>query len=148
MLADLFQVGERCLLALEDGTHATQSGTLEALASVRGVSVFDHADHIAGNGVDQRTSSVDLTQSKLVMVPVVKSVTEIGIKGMDIVQTREVRQHCGKTFRNGLLSEFHLSHAVKQERGHELAFIHYNRKRGTHILRYPIDSLTRKNEFV
>ena len=47
------------------------------------------------------------------MIFVVERVTQIGIEGMDVVEAGEIRQNLRKTFRDGLLGEFDLSHAIE-----------------------------------
>lgn len=93
VLAHFFQVGQGSFLALEHGTHATESGALETLASVQRVPVLDHANHVAGNRVHQRSCRVNLTQSQLVVIAIVQRVAKIRVKRMNVVQSRKVSQN-------------------------------------------------------
>jgi hypothetical protein len=116
VLANFFKVGERGLLAFEDGAHATECSAFEALAAIEGVAVLDHANHVTSNRVYESSSGIDLTQCELVVIAIVKSVAQVGIKGMNIVEARKVAQDLSKTFRDGLLCELDLSHAAEQKK--------------------------------
>jgi hypothetical protein len=90
VLTNLLEVAQTGLLALEDGAHPSQRGALEALASVEGVSVLDHADHVTGYGVDEGFGGVDLAEGQLVVVAVVEGVAEIRVEGVDVREAGEV----------------------------------------------------------
>jgi len=74
VFAHFFEVGQTGLLAFEDGTHASQGGAFEAFAAIKGVAVFDHSDHVAGDGVDEGAGRVDLAQGEFVVILVVEGV--------------------------------------------------------------------------
>ena len=112
MLANFFQIRQGSLLAFEDSAHASKSSSFQALAAVERIAVFDHANHVAGNRVDERTSCVDLSKSEFVVVAVVECVAEIGVKGVNVIEAGKVGENLAETFRDGLLSELDLPHAV------------------------------------
>lgn len=76
VLPDLFQIGQWVFLSFNDGGHTTESGFLELLASIERVTKLEQSGIIFADGVDQVSSSVDLTQSQLVMVLVVQDVEQ------------------------------------------------------------------------
>lgn len=112
VLAHFLQVGQRGLLAFQDGTHTSESGAFETLAAVERVTVLDHADHVAGNRVDQRSGGIDLAESKFVVIAIVQGVTQIGVKGMNVIQSRKLGEDITQSIGNGLLSELDLSNAA------------------------------------
>jgi hypothetical protein len=116
VLANFFKISEGGLLAFEDGAHATECSAFEALAAIKGVTVLDHANHVTSDGVYESSSGIDLTQRQLVVISIVEGVTEVGIKGMNIVESRKVAQDLPETFRDGLLRELDLSHARAKRR--------------------------------
>lgn len=68
MLADLVEVQERLLETLDEGGHATQGGALELLALEQALGVFQEADVVARDGLDQVLRGRDLAQGHLEMV--------------------------------------------------------------------------------
>lgn len=48
------------------------------------------------------------------MITIVKSVTEVGVKGMNVGKAREVSEHGSEAFGDGLLSELDFAHAVEE----------------------------------
>ena len=53
MFTYLLKIGQALPLSLHDGRHPTEGGLLEQLAPVEGVPVFEEADVVLGNIVDQ-----------------------------------------------------------------------------------------------
>ncbi len=52
------------------------------------------------------------------MIPVIQGVAKIGIEGVDIIEAGKVRQNFGQPFRNSLLGELDLSHAIVVSENH------------------------------
>lgn len=71
-------------MAFENGAHSAQGGSFETLASVEGIAVFDHTDHIAGYGVYEGFGRVDLAEGQLVVIAVVEGVAEVRVEGVDV----------------------------------------------------------------
>jgi len=59
----------------------------------------------------QAFGGIQLSQRQLVMVFVIESIAQIGVKGMNIIEPGEILNDISQTFRDGLLREFDLSHA-------------------------------------
>mmetsp|Transcript_25357 Transcript_25357/g.59748 ORF Transcript_25357/g.59748 Transcript_25357/m.59748 type:complete len:390 (+) Transcript_25357:1345-2514(+) len=117
MFSDFFQIRQRRLLSLQDGAHSSQRRSLEALATVGGIGVFDHPNHVPSDLIDERTSRVELSQSEFVVIPVVQGVAKIGIEGMDVVEPRKVGQDGCQSLGNCLLSKFDLPHVEGTDSG-------------------------------
>jgi len=113
MLPHLLEVGQTGLLAFENGAHPTERRALEAFAAVERIAVFDHADHVAGDGVDEGAGRVDLAEGEFVVVAVVEGVAEVGVEGVDVGEAGKVGEHFGEAFGDCLLGEFDLSHVER-----------------------------------
>jgi hypothetical protein len=48
------------------------------------------------------------------VITIVQSVAEISVKGVDVVQAREIREHLAQSLRNRLLGKFDLSHTARK----------------------------------
>mmetsp|Transcript_2002 Transcript_2002/g.3196 ORF Transcript_2002/g.3196 Transcript_2002/m.3196 type:complete len:276 (-) Transcript_2002:112-939(-) len=110
MLTNFLQIRQGCFLSLQDGAHTTQGCTLQTLATIGRVRVLDHSNHIPRDLIHQRPCRVKLTQSKLIVIPVVQRVAQISIERMDIIEAGEISQNGRQSLRNCLLCEFDLSH--------------------------------------
>ena len=67
-LTNLFQVLQGLVLSSHYRGHTTKSGFLQLLTSVQTVAKLDETNIILGHVLNQVASSVDLTQSQLVMI--------------------------------------------------------------------------------
>ena len=115
MLSDFLQVCEGCFLTLEDRAHSTKGGSFETLTTIGRVCIFDHTNHVTSYLINQRAGCVELSESKLVVISVVKGVAKIGIKWMNIVETRKVSQHLCQSLRDCLLSKLNFSHTATEK---------------------------------
>jgi hypothetical protein len=77
VLPDLFEVNEGIFQTAADGSHATETGALQLLALEQGLSIFNEADIVTGNGFDQVFSSRDLTEGNSEMIGIVEGVHQI-----------------------------------------------------------------------
>lgn len=85
VLADLFQVRERVLLALEDGDHATQGSALELLAAVQRVAEFEQTGIVFSDILDQVFCGRELGQGEFVVVSVVEHVEQVRVERVDFL---------------------------------------------------------------
>ena len=85
VLSDLLEVGEGVLLSLHDGSHTTESGLFQLLTSVQRVTELEQSDIVLGDLGDEVSGSVELTQSKLVVVLVVKNVQQGGKERVQVL---------------------------------------------------------------
>mmetsp|Transcript_38297 Transcript_38297/g.114685 ORF Transcript_38297/g.114685 Transcript_38297/m.114685 type:complete len:752 (-) Transcript_38297:278-2533(-) len=115
VLPHLLQIGQTRLLTLEDRAHPSQGGALEALATVEGIAVLDHPDHIAADGVAQGAGGVDLSEGELVVIAIVQDVGQVGIEGMDIREAGKIVEDLSETIRDGLLGELDLAHVERPD---------------------------------
>ena len=112
MLTNFLEVGQTGLLAFENGAHPTQSGALETFAAIERIAVFDHANHIAGDGIDEGFGRVDLTECEFVVIAIVEGVAKVGIEGVNVREAGKVGEHGGEAVGYGLLGEFDFAHAL------------------------------------
>mmetsp|Transcript_4667 Transcript_4667/g.9863 ORF Transcript_4667/g.9863 Transcript_4667/m.9863 type:complete len:282 (-) Transcript_4667:279-1124(-) len=115
VLPDFLEVREGRLLPLQHRAHPTQRRPLEALAPVQGISVLDHAYHIAGYGIAKTLGRVDLTERQLVVIAVVEDVAEVGVEGVDVGEAGGVLEDLGEAFVDGLLGELDLAHVERSD---------------------------------
>jgi len=113
MLPHLLQIRQTRLLPFQNGAHPSERGTFEAFAAVERVAVFDHADHITCDGVDEGACRVDLAEGEFVVVAVVECVAEVRVEGVYVGEAGEICEHFGETFGDCLLGEFDLSHVER-----------------------------------
>lgn len=110
VLPDLLQVRQGVLLPPHDSRHPTQSGLLQLLTSVEGVTKLEETDVILRNLRDEVSSGVDLTQGELVVVLVVKDVEKRREERVKVVEDGELGNYFAKLLIKGVLSELDLSH--------------------------------------
>jgi hypothetical protein len=110
VLTDLLEVLEGRLELLDGCHHSTEGSSLELLALVKGFAELEQFDVILRDGHDDVSHGIHLTQSDLKVISVVKDVHEIGIEGVNIVQSGKLIHNLLEFFAGGLLSELHLSH--------------------------------------
>lgn len=77
MLSDLLQVCQGILLPLHDRRHPTQRRPLQLLTSVQRVTELNQANIVFCDLRNEVTSSVELTESELVVVLVVQDVQKV-----------------------------------------------------------------------
>ena len=109
MLSDVLQVLQALVLAFHDGAHATQSSAFQLLAPIEGVTKLHQPDVVLGHVVNEVFGCVHLTQSQLVMVPVVQDVHEVSVERVNIVKLRKLGQNGGEFVVKRLLGELDLS---------------------------------------
>jgi hypothetical protein len=109
VLADLVEVHEGVLEALDEGGHATEGGPLELLALEERLAVLEQADIVAGDGLDQVLGGGELTEGDLEVVGIVEGVEEILVERVDVLQTGEALEDGAELFRKGLLGELDLA---------------------------------------
>lgn len=109
MLADLVKIQKGILQSLDKRGHATESGSLELLALVERLCVFQKADVIAGDGLDQVLGSGHLTKGNLEVVRIVEGVEQILVERVDVLKTRKAVEDGGELVGEGLLGELDLS---------------------------------------
>lgn len=85
MLTNLLEVSEGILLSSHDGSHSTECCFLELFASVKRISEFEESAVIFSNLNDQVSSGVQLSESELVVVLVVKDVEKGGKERVKIL---------------------------------------------------------------
>ena len=110
MLPDFFQVTERTLQFLEEGTHASECCSFEHLGAIQRVSVLEEANIVVRDGVDYSFGLVNVPKSQLVMVLVVEHVHQICVEWVNVVQFWEPVNNSTQFFLESLLHEFNLSH--------------------------------------
>mmetsp|Transcript_38366 Transcript_38366/g.34181 ORF Transcript_38366/g.34181 Transcript_38366/m.34181 type:complete len:223 (+) Transcript_38366:1379-2047(+) len=110
MFSDFFQKAEGRTELLDNLNHSTKSGSLQHLASVKTVTMFQHSNVILGDIINQITSGSHMPKSNFVMVFVVNNVNKIGIEGMDIFKLGEAIKGFSEFFVDGFSAEFDLSH--------------------------------------
>mmetsp|Transcript_24874 Transcript_24874/g.57343 ORF Transcript_24874/g.57343 Transcript_24874/m.57343 type:complete len:218 (+) Transcript_24874:1775-2428(+) len=128
MFSDLLEVGQSALLTLENRAHASQGGAFQTLASVKGVTVFHHADHVAGDGVHRAAGGVDLAQCQFVVVAVIQSVAQIRVERMDVIQTGKLGKDGGQTFTDGLLCEFYFANVETADTRYFVTGMYHGRR--------------------
>lgn len=116
MLSNLVKVEEGVLETLAEGGHATEGGPLQLLALEERLTVLEETDVVARNGLHQMLRSRQLTQGDSEMVGIVKSVEQVLVEGMDILQSRETLKNGAELLREGLLGELDLSSVESCER--------------------------------
>lgn len=109
MLADLVEVHQRVLEALDEGSHATEGGTLELLALIQRLAILEKADIISGDGLDQVLGRRHLAEGDSEMVGIVEGVEQILVERMDILQSGKALEDGAKLLREGLLGELDLT---------------------------------------
>ena len=110
MLSHLFQVSKTCSQLLEKSGHPSEGGSLQHLASVERVSIFEHSYVVIGNIVDYRFGLVHVSQSQFVVVFVVEYVQLVCVERMDVVELGEAIDNSLQFFIDSGLSELDLSH--------------------------------------
>lgn len=110
VLPNLLQVRQGVLLPPHYSRHSTQSGLLQLLTSVEGVTKLEETDVILGNLRDEVSSSVDLTQGEFVVVLVVQNVEERREERVKVVEHGELGDDLAKFLIEGILGELDLSH--------------------------------------
>jgi hypothetical protein len=85
MLAHFFKIGQRGALAFDQCTHATQSSSLELLATVERVAVLEQTSIVFTESIDQVAAGVEMAESELVVVAIIENVDQIGIERVDIL---------------------------------------------------------------
>lgn len=93
VFSDFFQKAERSFELLSHGGHASQGSFLKHLAPVEGIGVFHKSYVIFADVVDQRSGCVDVPQSQLVMVLVIKHVDQSRVERVDVVSLGEILEH-------------------------------------------------------
>jgi hypothetical protein len=109
MLADLVEVQQRVLQALDDCGHATEAGTLQLLALEERLAILEQADVVAGDGLDEVLCRRELTEGNLEVVGIVEGVEEILVERVDVLESGKAVEDGGELFRKGLLGELDLS---------------------------------------
>lgn len=74
MFPYLLKIGETCLLSLENSAHPSKCCTFETFAAVEGVTIFDHAYHVARDRINEGTCGVNLAEGEFIVVSVIKGV--------------------------------------------------------------------------
>mmetsp|Transcript_13757 Transcript_13757/g.26671 ORF Transcript_13757/g.26671 Transcript_13757/m.26671 type:complete len:232 (+) Transcript_13757:1470-2165(+) len=128
MLADFLEVAQRALVLLHEGGHATESSTLELLATVERVTVLEETGIVAGRGGDETLGNVKLAESELVVVAIVENVAEVTVEGVDVVELGEVVENPAKTLGEGLSSELHLAHVECTDTANGITLVHDGRR--------------------
>lgn len=103
MFADFLEELEGFVLTPHDSGHATESCSLELLASVETVAEFEETDIVLGYLVDQMPGSTELTESQFVVVLVIQNIEEGRKEGVKILQAGE---QTGDTTRAGVHAVF------------------------------------------
>jgi len=68
VLADLVEINEGVLEALDQGGHAAEGGPLELLALVQALRILEQAHVVAGDGLNQVLGGRDLAEGNLEVV--------------------------------------------------------------------------------
>jgi hypothetical protein len=77
MLSDLFEIDKWILEALANGRHSAQSCPLELLALEQTLAIFQQADIIAGNGLNERLGGGKLAKGDPKMTALPLSILSI-----------------------------------------------------------------------
>jgi hypothetical protein len=109
MLADLVEIQQRILQSLDERGHATEGGSLELLALVERLCVFQKTDVISGNCLYQVLGSGHLAKGNLEVVRIVEGVEQILVERVDVLETGKAVEDGGKLVGEGLLGELDLS---------------------------------------
>lgn len=117
MLSDLFEVQQWIFLPSHDRGHSTESGFLQLLASVEGVTKLEQSTVIFRDLVDQMSRSVQLSQSELVMVLVVQDVQQRTQEWVQVVQDRELGQNSTEFLVKRILRELDFTHVKSSNSG-------------------------------
>lgn len=94
MLSDLLEIRQRVFLSLHDCSHTTESGLFELLTSVERVTELEQSDIVFSDLRNKVSSGVELTQSKFVVVLVVKDVQQGGEERVQILPLTLPLQCC------------------------------------------------------
>lgn len=109
MLPDLIEVEQRIFQTLADGSHATEGSLLELLALEERLSILQQADVVAGDGLDQVLGRGELTEGDLEMVGIVKSVEQILVERVDVLEARKALENSAELVRERFLGELDLA---------------------------------------
>lgn len=109
MLADLVEIQQRIFQSLDERGHATESGSLELLALVERLCVFQKADVISGNGLDKVLGSGHLAKGNLEVVRIVEGVEQILVERVDVLKPGKAVEDGAELVGEGLLGELDLS---------------------------------------
>lgn len=74
MLSDLVEIQKRVFKALDEGGHATKSGSLELLALKERLAILDQPNVVSRDSLDQVFGGRELTEGNAEMVGIVERV--------------------------------------------------------------------------
>lgn len=109
MLANLVEVEQRVLQALDKGGHATKRSLLELLALEERLAVLEQTDIVTRDCFDEMLGRRELAKGNAEMVGIVKGVEQILVERVDVLKTGETLENCAKLVRKRLLRELDLS---------------------------------------
>lgn len=109
MFPHFLEVGEGGGDLPDHGAHPAQSSSLQGLAPVERICVFDQFEVISAHVLDHILGGLDVPQRKFVVVFIVEHVEEVRVEGVDVLHLREVVQNVQQTLSDRVLAEFDLT---------------------------------------
>lgn len=108
MLSDLLEVLEGALQSTCDSGHATEGGTLQLFALKQRLCVFDKADVVASDLLDEVFGGRELTEGDTEVIGIIKRVHERAVEGVDVLETGEGLEDSPQFLGEGLFGELDL----------------------------------------
>lgn len=108
MFPHFLQVRERGGDLPDHGAHPAQSSSLQGLAPVERICVFDQFEVISAHVFDHILGGLDMPQGEFVVVFIVEHVEQVRVEGVDVLHLREVVEDVEQTLSDRVLAEFDL----------------------------------------
>lgn len=109
MLANLVEIQERVLEALDERGHATKRGSLELLALEKRLAILEQTDVISRNSLNQVLRSGKLAQGDTEMVGIVERVEQVLVERMNVLQSGKAFEDGAELFAKRLLRKLDFS---------------------------------------
>ena len=109
MLPDLLKIYKRVLQSLADSRHATQGCPLKLFALEKRLSIFQEADIVARDCLNERLSSRELSKRNSKVIRIVECVQQIAMERVDILETREGFDGLGEALGEGFGGVLHFA---------------------------------------